>query len=94
MAAKNKTKIMILFKVLWGIDAVVAIVILYFFFTGMADGSVSSFNMGLWIAMIAGLMAILFGSLWLKSHDHLLLAKTLLCILAVPALLYTLFFLY
>lgn len=78
---------------LWGFDAIIALVVLYFFFIGLADGSVSSFNMGLWLFLLAVVAAILFGSLWLKSHDRTGLAKGVLSILAVPGLLYLLFLL-
>ena len=40
-----------------------------------------------------GIAAILLGSLWLKAHDYLGLAKTLLAVLAVPTALYGLFLL-
>lgn len=84
---------MILFWTLWGIDAVVALVALYFFFVGLGDGSVSSFNGGLWFGMLVGLAAVLGGSLMLKSSDHLMAAKVLLSVLAIPAILFFLFFL-
>lgn len=82
---------MTFFWILWGFDALIALVVLYFFFIGLADGSVSSFNMGLWLFLLAAVAAILLGSLWLKSHDRTGLAKGVLCILAVPGFLYLLF---
>jgi hypothetical protein len=36
------------FWMLWGWDALIASVFVYFFLVGLADGSVSSFNAGLW----------------------------------------------
>lgn len=84
---------MLLFWTLWGIDAVVALVALYFFFVGLGDGSVSSFNGGLWFGILLGLAAVLGGSLMLKSSSHLVAAKVLLSVLAIPALLFFLFFL-
>ncbi len=84
---------MTLFWVLWGIDAVISLVVLYFFFIGLVDGSVSSFNMGLWVMILLGIGAIMLGSLWLKSSDYLRIAKIVLAILAVPGLLYALFML-
>ena len=56
---------MTFFWILWGIDAVLSLVVLYFFFVGLADGSVSSFNMGLWLMILIGIGAIMLGSLWL-----------------------------
>jgi hypothetical protein len=35
---------MILFKIIWGVDAVASLVILYFFIEGVRDNSVSSRN--------------------------------------------------
>ncbi|AXE16858.1 osmoprotectant transporter permease [Runella rosea] len=84
---------MTLFWVLWGIDAAISLVVLYFFFIGLVDGSVSSFNMGLWVMILLGIGAIMLGSLWLKSNDYLRIAKIVLAILAVPGLLYALFML-
>ncbi|RFS15108.1 osmoprotectant transporter permease [Emticicia sp. C21] len=83
---------MILFWVFWGIDAIVALIALYFFFVGLADGSVSSFNMGLWLVLLIVLAGVLFGSLALKAAGNLNVAKILSGALAVPALLFLLFF--
>lgn len=84
---------MIIFWILWSIDAIAALVAIVFFFIGIADGSVSSSNSGIWFLMLAGLAAILLGSLWLKAHEYMGLAKTLLAVLAVPTALYGLFLL-
>jgi hypothetical protein len=75
----------------WAIDVVIAIIVLYFFLVGLADGSVSSFNIGLWLFILLGLGSILGGSLWLKTAGHPILAMVLLLILAIPGLLYGLF---
>jgi hypothetical protein len=83
---------MILFWVFWGIDAIVALIALYFFFIGLADGSVSSFNIAIWLVLLVVLAAVLFGTLALKSAGNLNLAKVLAGLLAVPALLVLLFF--
>jgi len=77
----------------WAIDVVIAIIVLYFFLVGLADGSVSSFNIGLWLLILLGLGSILGGSLWLKTAGHPTLAMVLLLILAIPGLLYGLFLL-
>ena len=81
------------FWILWGIDAVIATVVLYFFFVGLADGSVSRFNIGLWIAILAALSAVIGGSLWLRSAGRKGPATIVLLILAVPGILFALFFL-
>jgi hypothetical protein len=84
---------MTFFWILWGFDALIALVVLYFFFIGLADGSVSSFNMGLWMLLLAAVAAVLLGSLWLKSLGQLGWAKAVLSILALPGFLYLLFLL-
>lgn len=84
---------MTFFWILWGIDAVLSLVVLYFFFVGLADGSVSSYNMGLWLMILIGIGAIMLGSLWLKSNQYLIVAKIVLSILALPGVLYGLFML-
>ncbi|MBA4852987.1 osmoprotectant transporter permease [Emticicia sp. BO119] len=83
---------MILFWVFWGIDAIVALIAVCFFFTGLADGSVSSFNIGLWLIMLIVIAAVLSGTLALRSAGNLTLAKILAGLLAVPAFLFFLFF--
>ncbi|MBK9488642.1 MAG: osmoprotectant transporter permease [Haliscomenobacter sp.] len=85
---------MTFFWILWGFDALITLVVLYFFFIGLADGTVSSFNMGIWTLLLLGLAVVMLGSLWLKSIEYLTLAKILLWILAIPGLLYVLFILF
>jgi hypothetical protein len=81
------------FWVVWGWDALIALVALYFFFVGLADGSVSSFNGGLWLMILLALGAVVGGSLWLRSAGRRRTAMSLMLILAVPGLLAALFFL-
>ena len=82
-----------LFWVLWGIDVVIALIFAYFFVIGLADGTVSSFNMTLWLVMLCTLGGILWGSHALRAADRTSLATSLLMILAVPGVLAGLFFL-
>ena len=84
---------MTFFKILWAIDTLGALVVLYFFVIGLADGSVSSSNGGLWFIILAALAAIIFGSIWLKSNNHPSMAIGLLLIVAIPAALYLLWIL-
>jgi len=80
------------FWILWGWDALIAAVFLYFFLVGLADGSVSSFNMALWLTIIAILAVVMIGSLALRSATRIGLAVLLLLVLAVPGALFALFF--
>lgn len=82
------------FWILWGFDVLIALVVLYFFFIGLADGSVSSFNIGIWMLLLIGLAVVVLGSLALQSFGYVLLAKILLSLLAIPGLLYILFILF
>lgn len=79
------------FKIIWAFDALISVVILVFFFIGLTDGTVSAFNMGLWLLILAVLSAIMFGSIWLRSHQQRALATILLLVLAVPGFLYLAF---
>lgn len=81
-----------LFRVLWWFDALIAAVVVYFFFAGLADGSVSSFNAGLWAAILLVVGAVVIGSRVLGAAGHVRLAITLLLVLAVPGMLAALFF--
>jgi len=81
------------FWILWGIDALVALGFVYFFMVGLADGSVSSFNIVLWLGILGALAAILGGAFWLKWAGHVWPAIGVLLVLAIPAILALLFFL-
>jgi hypothetical protein len=76
-----------LFKVLWALDAVIALVFVYFFFVGLEDGSVSSFNAGLWTAILFGLGAVLCGSYWLRVAGRTGAAMAVVLALALPGIL-------
>jgi|HubBroStandDraft_6_1064221.scaffolds.fasta_scaffold257086_2 hypothetical protein len=84
---------MTFFRILLGIDIVIAAVVLYFFAAGAADGSISSFNIYLWMEMLACVAAVLVGGAMLKAYGHNRLAKGVLMLLAIPAVSYVLFFL-
>lgn len=84
---------MTLFYILYTIDVIVAVIAVYYFFIGLADGSVSSFNGGIWFALLAALAALLIGTFFLKSAGKIALANTLLAVLAVPAVLFAFFML-
>lgn len=82
---------MVLFRILFGFDVLVALVVLYFFVVGLQDGSVSSFNGGLWAAILAALAAVLGGGWLLKASGQHRAAIAVLLILGVPGFLYVLF---
>lgn len=84
---------MILFGILCGVDALIALSVLIFFFWGLADGTVSAFNIGLWLAMLGGVAAMLGGGIALRTYGQRALGNLLLAVLAAPGLLYFLFLL-
>ena len=81
------------FWVLWAIDAVIAAVALYFFFSLAAGGRVGSFNILPWLAILAALAVVIGGSVWLRSVGQRAVAIILLLLLAIPGALFILFFL-
>jgi hypothetical protein len=81
------------FWFLWSVDAVIAAVTLYFFFSLSAGGRVGSFNILPWLAILAVLATVVGGSVWLRSAGQHALAIILLLLLAVPGALYALFLL-
>jgi hypothetical protein len=82
-----------LFRTFFAIDLIAAAVIVYFFFVGLTDGSVSSFNAGLWAAVLLGTAAVLLGGWRLGASGRRGAATALLAILALPALAFGLFLL-
>lgn len=80
-----------LFWIFWGMDAVIGAIIVVFFWFGLGNGSVSSFNIGIWLAILAALAGILGGSLWLNRLGHPVWGTILLLGLAIPGLLYGIF---
>jgi hypothetical protein len=82
-----------LFWILFAIDAAVALVALYFFVVGLNDGSVSSFNIHLWMAMLGGIAAVLGLGLFLNAKGYRRHANGVLMILAVPGIFSALFLL-
>jgi Na+/melibiose symporter-like transporter len=81
------------FWVLWAINAIIAGIVLFFFFWGLEDGTVSSFNILVWLAMVAAVSAAVAGSLWLRAIGKAVIAIPFLLILAIPGVLLGLFFL-
>ena len=82
-----------MFRVLLGIDIVAAAIAGYFFVVGLADGSVSAFNIELWIILLLALAAVFGAGLALRRAARPILANLALAVLAVPASLYGFFML-
>lgn len=75
------------------VAGLVAAVVGFFFLVGLADGSVSSFNAGLWLGLLALTAGVLLAGTFLRTRGHTAAAVAVLAILAVPGLLYGLFLL-
>jgi hypothetical protein len=76
-----------LFWTLWGIDALIGAIAVVFFLLGLEQGTISSFNVGIWIAIFASLAIIIGGSLGLKEAGRPVLGAILLLALAIPGIL-------
>ena len=72
----------VIFWIPWVIDLVAALVFVYFFFVGLADGSVSSFNIGLWVLVLCIAGVVVVGSLALRTAGRTLFATVLVMRLA------------
>ena len=81
------------FWIPWGIAAIVTGLAVVFFVVGLADGSVSSFNAGLWALILLGTVVITAGSMILKESGRPGLGALLALVLAVPGVLAGLFLL-
>ena len=79
------------YRLLFLFDLAVAAVVLFFFFWGVSDGTVSSFNIGLWAGTLAVVAGVLFGGYFLNKGGNRALAIVLLLVLAIPGFLYLMF---
>jgi len=81
----------VLFRNLLAIDIVVALVVVYFFLVGLNDGSVSSFNIELWLYLLSGVAAIIGGGTALHGNGYRKAGIAVLMVMAVPGVLFGLF---
>jgi hypothetical protein len=85
--------IMVIFKILWVIAAIVSLIVLFFFVTGLADGTVNERNMMLWMGILAICAIALWGGPWLRHQQYPVLGLVVTAVVAVPSLLFGLFML-
>ncbi len=76
-----------LYRIAFAIDVIAAAVVLFFFMWGISDGTVSSFNIGIWLVLLIGVGGILAGGWGLKAKGQNGAAIAVLAILAIPAFL-------
>lgn len=82
---------MILFGVFLTTTIAALAVVLYFFVIGLADRSVSSFNIMLWLVLIGITVGVPLGGWRLNAAGRRKTATALLAVVAVPAIAYALF---
>jgi len=75
------------FWIPWGIAAAVTGTAVFYFLAGLTNGSVSSFNAGLWMLILLGTVGITASSLILKRSGRPGLGSLLALVLALPGLL-------
>lgn len=80
-----------LYRTLFAFDALVLLVLAYFFFDGLQYSSGAEF-LTLWLPILAVPIAVLAGAAVLRSKGRTGLATLLLACLALPPLLYVAFF--
>ena len=79
-----------LYRLFLAAGSLALLIALYFFGVGLADGSVSSFNIVLWLGILSTAGAILFAGHALRTNGHPKAAVALLAVLAVPGISYAL----
>lgn len=77
---------MILFRLFAAVSIIVLGILLYFFLIGIADGSVSAFNIALWLGLLASTGLIVGGGVVLKKKGWPRAATALLAVMAVPGI--------
>lgn len=78
---------MIIYRILLAIDAIAGAILFLFFAWGLSDGTVSSFNMHIWLAMLVVVGLILWGGLHFGARRQFLPAVGILSLLAAPCAL-------
>lgn len=90
---KSRADRQLRFWIPWVTAAAVTAITIFFFLVGVADGSVSSFNAGMWALLLAFTVGVTIGSLFLKVKGRPGLGAVLALVLAVPGVIALLFFL-
>lgn len=84
---------MMAYRLFLTVAAAVLAVAVYFFAIGIADGSVSSFNILLWLIVLVCLGCIVAGGYGLNANGQRRTATALLAVLAVPGIVAAIFIL-
>jgi hypothetical protein len=89
----DNLRLTLAYRTAMGISVAVAAVAVTFFLIGIADGSVSSFNIGIWTLLLAGIAVVLWAGAYLRGRQSTGLAIAVLCVTAVPGVVGALFIL-
>jgi len=81
-----------LYDIMLGVAGLTAVVVAWFFLEGLFDGSVSTFNIALWLGLLVMLGVVLSGSITLQGKGRTGAATAVAAVIAVPALLFAAFF--
>ncbi|WP_137176613.1 osmoprotectant transporter permease [Roseomonas sp. AR75] len=84
---------MMAYRIMLGIALLTLGVLLFFFLWGVSDGTVSDFNILIWLVTLAVPAAAVAGGVAMRRQGHGAAAIALLGVVAVPAVLLALFFL-
>lgn len=76
---------MVAYRTLLCLATLPALVAVWFFLEGLADGSVSGFNIGLWTGLLAAACGVPVLGYALNGQGHARAAKLVLSLVAVPA---------
>ena len=76
----------LLYWFLFGIDCIAAAVAVFYFFLGLGDGTVSSFNITIWMLLLGGIGAVLGGGHVMRRAGQVWFANVVLAILGLPSL--------
>ncbi|MFT3730174.1 MAG: hypothetical protein QM780_01945 [Hyphomicrobium sp.] len=80
-----------IFILLLAADAAALLIAVYFFFVGIGDGSISSFNITLWLTVLAVLIGVPAAGYALRTRGELAKANLVLALVGVPTILAGLF---
>jgi hypothetical protein len=78
---------MIIYRTLLCLAAMPALVAVWFFLEGLADGTVSAFNILLWMGLLAAVCGLPAAGMALRASGRMGAAKLVLSVAALPVLL-------
>jgi hypothetical protein len=81
------------YTAMFACSVLTCVVVVVFFFIGLGDGSVSSFNLGLWLVLLCVSGLSLWAGHALHAREKHVLALVALAVTAVPGVLAGLFLL-